>query len=63
MIVIGGQNKGALIGKNPDLTHLDNGDLQYAIHFRSVYAALLRNKFNFDPTTIGIDNPPLSGLF
>ncbi len=63
MIVIGGQNKGAIIGKNPDLANLDKGDLIHEIDFRSVYAALLKNKFNFNPTTIGIDNSPLAGLF
>lgn len=63
MMVIGGKNKGTILGKNPDLVNLDNGDLLHTIDFRSVYAALLKNKFNFNPTTIGIDNSPLLGLF
>lgn len=63
MLVIGGKNKGKIIGNNPNLATLDKGDLLHEIDFRSVYAALLQNKFNFNPTAIGIDNPPLTGLF
>ncbi|WP_418263835.1 DUF1501 domain-containing protein [Flavobacterium faecale] len=63
MFIIGGNNKGKVIGHNPNLTDLDNGDLKYEIDFRSVYAALLQEKLNFDYTKIGIKNKPLSGLF
>jgi uncharacterized protein (DUF1501 family) len=63
MLVIGGKNKGKIIGNNPNLATLDKGDLLHEIDFRSVYAALLQNKFNFNPTAIGIENPPLVGLF
>ena len=63
MFVIGGNNKGNLIGKNPDLVNLDKGDLIYDIDFRSVYASLLKDKFAFDPKKIGIANNPLRGLF
>ncbi len=63
MFVIGGNNKGKIIGNNPNLTDLDNGDLKYQIDFRSVYASLLQQKLNFDYTKIGIKNKPLSGLF
>ena len=63
MFVIGGGNKGQIIGQNPDLANLDDGDLRYRIDFRSVYAALLKKKFQFDPTEIGIVNEPLPGLF
>jgi uncharacterized protein (DUF1501 family) len=63
MFILGGRNKGTIIGKNPDLYTLDQGDLIHQIDFRSVYASLLQNKFSFDPNQIGIQEAPLSGLF
>lgn len=63
MFIIGGQNKGKIIGKNPDLADLDNGDLKHEIDFRSVYASLLKDKLSFDHTKIGIQNKALQGLF
>lgn len=63
MFVIGGNNSGIVLGENPDLSNLDNGDLIYKTDFRSVYATLLKEKMMFDPTSIGIDNPTLKNLF
>ncbi|MCW2121091.1 DUF1501 domain-containing protein [Flavobacterium sp. 7A] len=63
MFIIGGNNKGKIVGNNPNLTDLDNGDLKYEIDFRSVYASILQQKLNFDYTKIGIKNQPLTGLF
>lgn len=63
MFIIGGNNKGKIIGKNPDLTNLDNGDLKFETDFRSVYATLLQQKLNFDATKIGIKNNSISNLF
>ena len=63
MFIIGGKNKGKIIGNNPNLTDLDKGDLKYEIDFRSVYASLLNEKLNFDYHKIGIQNKPLQGLF
>jgi uncharacterized protein (DUF1501 family) len=63
MFIIGGNNKGKVIGNNPNLSDLDNGDLKYEIDFRSVYATLLQQKMNFNPTSIGIKNNQLKGLF
>ncbi len=63
MFIIGGNNKGTVLGKNPNLSDLDNGDLRYEIDFRSVYATLLQKKMNFDYTKIGITNNVISGLF
>lgn len=63
MFIIGGGNKGKLLGGNPNLADLDGGDLKYTIDFRSVYASLLKDKFSFDPSLIGIKNQPLTGLF
>lgn len=63
MFIIGGNNKGTIIGNNPNLEDLDNGDLKYEIDFRSVYSSLLENKLSFDPKNIGIKNISLTGLF
>ncbi|KAB1157845.1 DUF1501 domain-containing protein [Flavobacterium luteum] len=63
MFIIGGGNKESIIGNNPNLADLDNGDLKYEVDFRSVYASLLQHKMNFDATKIGITNTTLNGLF
>ena len=63
MFVIGGNNQGKIIGENPNLSDLDNGDLKHEIDFRSVYASILKNKLDFDSTKIGIQNKALGGLF
>lgn len=63
MFVIGGSNSGKIIGNNPNLSNLDNGDLKYEIDFRSVYASVLEHKLAFDYTKIGIKNKALKGLF
>jgi uncharacterized protein (DUF1501 family) len=63
MFIIGGNNRGTIIGKNPNLSDLDNGDLKYETDFRSVYATLLKQKMNFDYSKIGITNKPLEGIF
>lgn len=63
IFIIGGNNKGKIIGNNPNLADLDNGDLKYEVDFRSVYASLLQSKMNFDYTKIGITNKILNGLF
>lgn len=63
MFVIGGNNSGKIIGNNPNLADLDNGDLKHEIDFRSVYASLLQEKLSFDYSKIGIKNKALSGLF
>lgn len=63
IFVIGGQNRGKVIGNNPNLADLSQGDLKYQIDFRSVYASLLKEKMEFDYTKIGIKNPALQGLF
>jgi uncharacterized protein (DUF1501 family) len=63
MFIIGGNNKATVLGDNPDLSNLDNGDLKYKIDFRSVYASLLQQKMGFDYSKIGIKNEPVVGLF
>lgn len=63
MFIIGGSNKGKVIGANPNLADLDQGDLIHQLDFRSVYASLLQNKLQFDPKKIGLMNDPVKGLF
>lgn len=63
MFVIGGNNRGHIIGRNPNLSDLEHGDLKHEIDFRSVYASLLENKLGFNASKIGIQNKALEGLF
>ncbi len=63
MFVIGGSTKGKVLGNNPNLSNLDDGDLRHEIDFRSVYAGLLGAKMGFDADKIGIKNQGLKGLF
>ncbi|EKT3958328.1 DUF1501 domain-containing protein, partial [Flavobacterium psychrophilum] len=63
MFIIGGSNTGKVLGNNPNLYDLDNGDLKYETDFRSIYTSLLQNKLNFDATKIGIQNKKVEGLF
>jgi uncharacterized protein (DUF1501 family) len=63
MFVIGGSTKGTVLGNNPNLSNLDNGDLKHEIDFRAVYASLLREKMGFDSRKIGITNEEIRGLF
>ena len=41
LFVLGGKIKGGLVGAQPSLTDLSNGDLKFNTDFRSVYATLL----------------------
>lgn len=64
VFVIGGGNRGEIIGKNPDLQNLDNGDLKFEIDFRNVYATILKTKFSIEPTQIALQNAQLlRGVF
>jgi uncharacterized protein (DUF1501 family) len=63
MMIIGGRNKGKVVGNNPNLVNLNKGDLIHEIDFRSVYATLLKEKYNFNVQSIGITQQTISGLF
>ncbi len=53
MFVVGNNVKGGLYGELPDLTKLDNaGNLIYSTDFRAVYATLLRDWLQTDPTAV-----------
>ena len=63
MIIIGGKNKGKIVGKNANLNNLDNGDLIFEHDFRSVYATLLQHKLSFNPKLININNEAIKDIF
>ena len=63
VFIIGGNNAGKIIGANPDLTDLDNGDLRHQYDFRSVYATLLQQKLGVEPSKAAIKQDILRGLF
>lgn len=63
VFVIGGNTTGRIVGTNPNLDDLDQGDLKFETDFRSVYATLLQQKLQHPPTSIGITQAPLSGIF
>jgi uncharacterized protein (DUF1501 family) len=63
VFVIGGGNKGKIIGANPDLSDLNNGDLKFQMDFRSIYASILKQKLNTNPLDLGIQATPINGLF
>ncbi len=64
VFIIGGNNRGSIIGKNPDLQNLDNGDLKFDIDFRNLYATILKTKFGIEPAQIALENAQLlRGVF
>jgi uncharacterized protein (DUF1501 family) len=63
VFIIGGNNNNKIIGQNPNLLDLDEGDLKYKIDFRSLYASLLEEKLNFNPKKIGINEKSINELF
>jgi uncharacterized protein (DUF1501 family) len=64
VFIIGGKNKGSIIGKNPNLSDLDkNGDLKHEFDFRNLYATILKQKMNVQPELIGLKGEILRGLF
>jgi uncharacterized protein (DUF1501 family) len=52
MFVLGAGCRGGVTGSAPDLADLDNGDVRYETDFRSVYAAMLRDWLEIDPTPV-----------
>ena len=52
MFVVGPKVKPGLHGAHPDLAALDNGDLKFTTDFRTVYAGLLKDWLNSDPTDV-----------
>lgn len=63
VFIIGGNNKGKIIGSNPNFDDLNAGDLKHQFDFRSVYATLLSQKLGVDPSKAGIKQEILRGMF
>lgn len=52
MFLCGGRVNAGFVGTQPSLTDLNDGDIQYAIDFRQVYATVLRKWLDADATKI-----------
>ncbi len=63
VFIIGGSTKGQIIGQNPNLSTLENGDLKHQYDFRSLYATILQQKLNVNPENIGLKHEILRGVF
>lgn len=64
VLIAGPAVKGGLVGPHPDLADLDEtGDPRFAVDFRDVYANVLRNWLNVDPTPILGDRDRVPSLF
>jgi uncharacterized protein (DUF1501 family) len=63
VFIIGGNNSGKIIGDNPNLTDLINGDLKHQFDFKSVYATILKEKLGVEPIKAGISQEILRGVF
>lgn len=57
MFVFGTAIKSPMVGKNPNLSDLDNNNLKMQTDFRQVYAAILTDWFGTDSTTLFRDFP------
>ena len=63
VFIIGGKNQGKILGNNPDLLNLNNGDLKHELDFRSVYATILKQKLGVEPSKVQISQEILRGVF
>jgi len=63
MFVVGSGVKGGIIGDQPSLTDLDDGDLRYKTDFRSVYATILERWLNADSKAVLGDKYDMLDLF
>jgi uncharacterized protein (DUF1501 family) len=63
VFIIGGKNQGKILGNNPDLLNLNNGDLKHEFDFRSVYATILKQKLGVEPSKVQITQEILRGVF
>ncbi len=52
MFVCGGSVQAGIVGGQPSLTDLDDGDLKYQVDFRSVYATVLKDWLGVEPGPI-----------
>jgi len=64
VLVLGSPVEGGLLGKAPDLSDLDEGDIRHTLDFRQLYASVLEGWLRVDPTSvIGRDVDASARLF
>ena len=63
VFIIGGKTKGKIVGVDPDLNNLNQGDINFTTDFRNIYATILKNKFNSDLKTVGLESFKPISLF
>ena len=63
MFLIGAGVKGGIVGDQPSLTDLDDGDLKYKIDFRNVYATVLDRWLGADSKSVLGDKYDMLDLF
>ena len=64
LFVVGGGVRAGLHGEQPSLSNTDsNGDLKFTTDFRSVYASVIAQRFNIDPTDVLGGSYPTLPLF
>jgi uncharacterized protein (DUF1501 family) len=63
VFIMGGKNRGKIIGDNPDLANLYGGDLNYKVDFRSIYATILKDKFKMHPSFGGLSKFETLNIF
>ena len=49
VLLLGGRVNGGLLGRQPSLRDLENGDLRFAVDFRSVYNSVARQWLRREP--------------
>lgn len=52
VFVLGTHVAGGFYGDQPSLTNLDDGDLEYTVDFRSIYASVLEQALKMDPARV-----------
>lgn len=52
VFVFGKEVKGQIVGKNPDLNDLHNGNMKYGVDYRQVYTSVLQDWFGADTAAL-----------
>ncbi|MGD2035898.1 MAG: DUF1501 domain-containing protein [Bacteroidales bacterium] len=52
VFIFGSSLHGKVVGTNPDLSNLNNGNMQYNIDYRQIYASIVQDWFNSSPEAV-----------
>lgn len=52
-LALGGKVKGGLYGRYPDLSHIDNEDLEHHVDFKQLYATVLKKHWHLPASDLG----------